>query len=173
MMSEIVDSNVMPGIQGGPLMHVIAAKAIAFGEALKPEFETYADQIIKNAKALASALLSKGYIVVSGGTDNHLFLLDLTNKNITGKVAENALHAAGITVNKNMVPFDKRSPFVTSGIRMGTPALTTKGMKEKEMEVIAGFIDAVLADPENETTIKIILREVIELNKGFQLYTDM
>jgi len=173
MMSEIVDSNVMPGIQGGPLMHVIAAKAIAFGEALKPEFQSYAEQIIINAKTLASALLSKNYNVVSGGTDNHVFLLDLTSKNITGKVAENALHAAGITVNKNMVPFDKRSPFITSGIRMGTPALTTKGMKEKEMEVIAGFIDAVLADPENETIINKVLQEVNELNKDFQLYTDL
>jgi len=173
MMSEIVDSNVMPGIQGGPLMHVIAAKAIAFGEALKPEFKIYAQQIIKNAQTLASSLLSKGYNVVSGGTDNHVFLLDLTSKDITGKVAENALHAAGVTVNKNMVPFDKRSPFVTSGIRMGTPALTTKGMKEAQMEMIAGFIDTVLSDPENEAVIQNVLQEVKELNKDFQLYKEM
>ena len=127
MMSEIVDSNVMPGIQGGPLMHVIAAKAIAFGEALKPEFKTYAQQIINNARALSDELINLGYHIVSGGTDNHVFLVDLTKQEITGRAAEDALHAAGMTVNKNMVPFDTRSPFVTSGIRLGTAALTTKG----------------------------------------------
>ncbi|HID38461.1 MAG TPA: serine hydroxymethyltransferase, partial [Calditrichaeota bacterium] len=170
MMSEIVDSNVMPGIQGGPLMHVIAAKAVAFGEALKPEFKTYAKQIVRNAKTLAISLMEKGYDIVSGGTDNHVFLIDLTQKGITGKVAENALHAAGITVNKNMVPFDTRSPFVTSGIRLGTAALTTKGMKEQEMERIAGFIDEVLSNPDDDTVTTKINQEIKELNKDFQLY---
>ncbi len=171
MMSEIIDSNVMPGIQGGPLMHIIAAKAVAFGEALKPEFKEYAKQIVKNAQTLANALIERGYDIVSGGTDNHVFLVDLTSKNITGKAAENALHAAGITVNKNMVPFDTRSPFVTSGIRIGTPALTTKGMKENEMKIIAGFIDQVLSNIDDETVAQKIHQEVRELNKDFQMYT--
>jgi glycine hydroxymethyltransferase len=169
-MSELLDSQVMPGIQGGPLMHIIAAKAIAFGEALKPAFKVYAQQIIDNAKALSNALMEKGYNIVSGGTDNHVFLVDLTNKDITGKAAENALHSAGITVNKNMVPFDERSPFVTSGIRLGTAALTTKGMKQKEMTVIAGFIDKVLSDPESEKMQQDITTEVLELNKDFKIY---
>jgi len=171
MMSEIVDSNVMPGIQGGPLMHVIAAKAVAYGEALKPEFKEYAAQVIKNAKTLAQSLVEKGYDIVSRGTDNHVFLIDLTNKNITGKAAENALHAAGITVNKNMVPFDTRSPFVTSGIRLGTAALTTKGMKESEMVLIAGLIDTVLSSIDNQEVYSKIESEIRELNKDFQLYS--
>jgi glycine hydroxymethyltransferase len=171
MMSEIVDSNVMPGIQGGPLMHVIAAKAVAFGEALKPEFKEYSKQIIRNAKILASSLVEKGYDIVSGGTDNHVFLIDLTNKNITGKAAENALHSAGITVNKNMVPFDTRSPFVTSGIRLGTAALTTKGMKEEEMKLITGFINDILQNIDDENTGRRINEEIKELNKNFQLYS--
>jgi glycine hydroxymethyltransferase len=171
MMSEIVDSNVMPGIQGGPLMHVIAAKAVAFGEALKPEFKEYAKQIIKNAQTLANTLLEMGYDIVSGGTDNHVFLVDLSNKNITGKAAENALHAAGITVNKNMVPFDTRSPFVTSGIRLGTAALTTKGMKEAEMKTIAGFINRVLSDIDNHTVAEAVHTEIYEMNRQFQLYS--
>jgi glycine hydroxymethyltransferase len=171
MMSEIVDSNVMPGIQGGPLMHVIAAKAVAFAEALKPEFKGYSEQIVRNARTLAEELVSKGYDIVSGGTDNHVFLMDMTNKNITGKAAENALHEAGITVNKNMVPFDKHSPFVTSGIRIGTPALTTKGMKENEMKVIAGFIDTVLQNIGNESVYGDIRQNVRELNTDFQMYT--
>ncbi len=170
-MSEIVDSNVMPGIQGGPLMHVIAAKAVAFGEALKPEFKEYARQIIANAKTLANSLLEMGYDIVSGGTDNHVFLVDLSNKNITGKAAENALHSAGITVNKNMVPFDTRSPFVTSGIRLGTAALTTKGMKEAEMKTIAGFINRVLSDIDNEEEAKAVNAEIVEMNQAFQMYT--
>ena len=170
MMSEIVDSKVMPGLQGGPLMHIIAAKAVAFGEALKPEFKVYAKQIIKNARTLADELVTRGYKIVSGGTDNHVFLVDLTEKGITGKLAENALHAAGITVNKNMVPFDTRSPFVTSGMRLGTAAMTTKGMKEAEMKTIAGFIDRVLNDPESEKTQKAVLADVGELNKDFQIY---
>ncbi|MHB2150252.1 serine hydroxymethyltransferase [Calditrichota bacterium LG25] len=171
MMSEIIDSNVMPGIQGGPLMHIIAAKAVAFGEALKPEFKDYAKQIVKNAQALANALIEKGYDIVSGGTDNHVFLVDLTAKNITGKAAENALHAAGITVNKNMVPFDTRSPFVTSGIRIGTPALTTKGMKEDEMKLIANFIDRVLSNIDDESVAQKVNEEIRELNKSFQIYS--
>ena len=168
--SELIDSQVMPGIQGGPLMHIIAAKAVAFGEALKPEFKKYARQIIDNAAALSAALVEKGYDIVSGGTDNHVFLVDLSNKGITGKAAENALHAAGITVNKNMVPFDTRSPFVTSGIRLGTAAMTTKGMTEAEMKTIAGFIDTVLADVENEGLQETVKSQVYELNKDFQLY---
>ena len=139
MMSELIDGMVMPGIQGGPLMHIIMAKAVAFGEALEDSFETYTKQIIKNAKTLSAKLSEFGFDIVSGGTDNHLMLIDLTNKNITGKQAENSLEKAGITVNKNMVPFDQRSPFVTSGIRIGTPAVTTRGMKENEMKLIADF----------------------------------
>jgi glycine hydroxymethyltransferase len=131
-LSEIMDSNVMPGIQGGPLMHIIAAKAVAFKEALEPSFKDYTAQIIKNAKSLANELVELGYDIVSGGTDNHVMLVDLTKTGITGKDAENALHEAGVTVNKNMVPFDERSPFITSGIRLGTPALTTRGFMEKE-----------------------------------------
>ena len=170
MMSELIDSQVMPGIQGGPLMHIIAAKAVAFGEALKPEFKKYAQQVINNSKTLAQELMGKGYEIVSGGTDNHVFLIDLSDKNITGKAAENALHASGITVNKNMVPFDARSPFVTSGIRLGTAAMTTKGMKKTEMKTIAGFIDTVLSNIETEDTQKEIARSVREINKNFQLY---
>ncbi len=170
MMSELIDSQVMPGIQGGPLMHIIAAKAVAFGEALKPEFKTYAQQVINNSQALSEELKSMGYKIVSGGTDNHVFLVDLTDKNITGKVAENALHASGITVNKNMVPFDTRSPFVTSGIRLGTAAMTTKGMKENEMKTIAGFINDVLSNVDSEDVIKKTALAVREINKNFQLY---
>jgi len=170
MMSEIVDSTVMPGIQGGPLMHIIAAKAVAFGEALKPEFKSYARQVIDNAKALSKELAEKGYQIVSGGTDNHVFLLDLTNKGITGKVAENALHAAGITVNKNMVPFDTKSPFVTSGIRLGTAALTTRGMKEQEMKTMSGMIDRVLKNTEDTELAKNIISEIYELCQDFPLY---
>ena len=170
MMSEILDSNVMPGIQGGPLMHIIAAKAVAFGENLKPSFKEYAQQIIDNARALSSKLIDFGYDIVSGGTDNHVFLVDLTEKDITGKAAENALHSAGMTVNKNMVPFDTRSPLVTSGIRLGTAALTTKGMKESEMEIIAGLIDRVLANVEDETVHMDVLNEVRELAGQFPLY---
>ena len=170
MMSEIVDSNVMPGIQGGPLMHVIAAKAVAFGENLKPSFKEYAQQIINNAQALSEALSDLGYVIVSGGTDNHVFLVDLTAKDITGKAAENALHTAGMTVNKNMVPFDTRSPLVTSGIRLGTAALTTKGMKEPEMKMIAGFIDKVLSNVDTETVHLEVLEGVKELAGQFPLY---
>jgi len=170
MMSEIVDSNVMPGIQGGPLMHVIAAKAVAFKEALQPEFKIYAEQIVKNAQTLANELIRLGYQIVSGGTDNHVFLMDLNSKNITGKAAENALHEAGITVNKNMVPFDTRSPFITSGIRLGTAALTTKGMKENEMKIIAGFIHEVLSDVEDQTVASKVRLKIMNLNKNYQMY---
>ncbi|MEN3038235.1 MAG: serine hydroxymethyltransferase, partial [Candidatus Kryptonium sp.] len=163
MMSEIIDGVVMPGIQGGPLMHVIAAKAVAFGEALKPEFKEYSAQVIKNAKALANKLIQLGYDVVSGGTDNHLILVDLRNKGVTGKDAENALERAGITVNKNMVPFDDKSPLVTSGIRLGTPALTTRGMREQEMEYIAELIDKVISNIGNDGIYKEIKEQVREL----------
>ncbi|HQU74871.1 MAG TPA: serine hydroxymethyltransferase, partial [Calditrichia bacterium] len=154
MDSELMDSAVMPGIQGGPLMHVIAAKAVAFREALQPEFRTYAAQIVKNAVALANALVGKGYHIVSGGTENHVMLVDLSNKDISGKDAENALHAAGITVNKNMVPFDQRSPFVTSGIRLGTAALTTRGFDEAAFGEVADLIDQPLRAPQDETVRK-------------------
>jgi len=172
MMSEIVDSNVMPGIQGGPLMHIIAAKAVAFGEALQPSFKDYAQQIINNAKTLSNELLNLGYEIVSGGTDNHVFLVDLTSKNITGKDAENALHAAGMTVNKNMVPFDTRSPMITSGIRLGTAALTTKGMKEGEMKLIALYIDRILKNIDSDDVAKTVLEEVKELAGQFPLYEN-
>lgn len=168
--SEVIDSNVFPGIQGGPLMHVIAAKAVAFKEALQPEFKEYSAQIIRNAKAMAQALMDKGYKIVSGGTDTHLMLVDLTDRSITGKDAEKALERAGITVNKNMVPFDTRSPFVTSGIRIGTPALTTRGMKEDQMRYIADLIDKVLSNIDNETVIQSVYRDVQELCKQFPLY---
>lgn len=173
MMSELIDSMVMPGIQGGPLMHVIMAKAVAFGEALKDSFKIYANQVIKNAKALASKLNEYGFDIVSGGTDNHLMLIDLTNKSVTGKQAEIALEKAGITVNKNMVPFDKRSPFVTSGIRIGTPALTTRGMKEKEMEVIADIINRAIMHFENEKILEDLKFEVKQLASRFPLFTEM
>ncbi len=168
--SEIIDSNVMPGIQGGPLMHVIAAKAVALKEALQPEFKDYARRIVENAKTLADALIEKGYDIVSGGTDNHLMLVDLTNVEITGRDAENALHAAGITVNKNMVPFDQRSPFVTSGIRLGTPALTTRGFGPDEMRKVATLIDRVLKNMGNEKVYQQVRGEVAEMCNAFPLY---
>ena len=139
-----INSAVFPGLQGGPLMHVIAAKAVAFGEALKPEFKTYASQTIANARTLAHELQRLGYRIVSGGTDNHLLLVDVTTKGLTGKIAEETLDHAGITVNKNKIPFDQRPPLDPSGIRIGTPALTTRGMRESEMRTIAGWIDAAL-----------------------------
>lgn len=173
MLSEVFDSMVMPGIQGGPLMHIIMAKAVAFGEALQPSFTDYARQVISNSKKLASCMTSKGYSIVSGGTDNHLMLIDLSNKNINGKQAENALGLAGITVNKNMVPFDKRSPFVTSGIRIGTPAVTTRGMKEGEMEAIASLIDKAVMNFEDEKVLASIKEEVKNLCSGFPLYPEL
>ncbi len=173
MMSELIDSSVMPGIQGGPLMHIIMAKAVAFGEALEDSFADYAKQIIKNAKALANELIKYEFNIISDGTDNHLMLIDLTNKNITGKQAENALGEAGITVNKNMVPFDERSPFVTSGIRIGTPAATTRGMKEEEMKKIAGLINRVIDNTEDKKSLIDIKEEVKKLCSNFPLYPDL
>ena len=168
-----VNSKVFPGTQGGPLMHVIAAKAVAFKEALQAEFKVYAEQVIKNAQALASTLHEKNYRLVSGGTDNHLMLVDLTDRDITGKDAEDALGRAGITVNKNTVPNEQRSPFVTSGIRIGTPALTTRGMKEAEMQQIGQWIDQVLAEIGNESLQNKIFNEVKELCRRFPLYPDL
>ncbi len=168
--SEIIDSNVFPGFQGGPLMHVIAAKAVAFKEALQTDFVNYSKQVIKNAQTLAQKLIDLGYNIVSGGTDNHLMLVDLRNRGLTGKEAEEALEAAGITVNKNMVPFDEQSPFVTSGIRIGTAALTTRGMKEDEMREIAFLIDKVLSDIKNKTVLERVRSQVQDLCSRFPLY---
>ena len=165
-----VNSNIFPGIQGGPLMHVIAAKAVAFKEALAPEFKVYAAQVVKNAQALAAGLNSHGFKLVSGGTDNHLMLVDLSGSELTGKVAEETLEKAGITVNKNAVPFDTRSPFVTSGFRIGTPATTTRGLKEAEMGQVAGWIARALAAVGNEAQLAVIRQEVKELCSKFPLY---
>jgi len=165
-----LNSNIFPGIQGGPLMHVIAAKAVAFKEALTPEFKTYAGQVVKNAQALAAELVSRGYNLVSGGTDNHLMLVDFSGTDLTGKVAEETLENAGITVNKNAVPFDTRSPFVTSGIRIGTPASTTRGLKEKEMRQIGAWIDEALQNIGNDSVLARIRGEIRELCKQFPLY---
>ncbi len=173
MMSELIDSMVMPGIQGGPLMHIIMAKAVAFGEALTDSFKDYVVHVRKNAKALSAKLTEYDFNIVSGGTDNHLMLIDLSNKNITGKQAEITLEHAGITVNKNMVPFDKRSPFVTSGIRVGTPALTTRGMKEKEMETIASIIDKAVSNFENEKILNDLQEEVKKFTAPFPLFAEM
>ncbi|OHD12626.1 MAG: serine hydroxymethyltransferase [Spirochaetes bacterium GWD1_27_9] len=172
MMSEIMDGNIFPGIQGGPLMHVIAAKAVAFKEALDPSFKVYQQQILNNCKALAKALIAKGFRLVSGGSDNHLLLVDLTSKNVTGKQAEIALDKAGITVNKNGIPFDKQPPTITSGIRVGTPALTTRGMKESEMEIIAGWIEEVIKNVDNDNKLKDISVEVKKLCDKFPIYKD-
>ncbi len=173
MLSEILDTSIMPGIQGGPLMHVIAAKAIAFGEALKPEFKVYCQQVMNNAKVLAETLTNNDFNLVSGGTDNHLMLIDLTNKDISGKKAEKTLDKAGITVNKNMVPFDTKSPFITSGIRVGTAAMTTRGMKEEEMKTIGSFINRVIANTEDEATLQQVKNEVSEFCGQFPLYGEL
>ncbi|WP_448700789.1 serine hydroxymethyltransferase [Mucilaginibacter sp. AW1-3] len=170
MMSALLDSAVFPGTQGGPLEHIIAAKAVAFGEALSEDYMKYIVQVKKNAEAMAKAFIDLGYNIVSGGTDNHLILLDLRNKGITGKDAENALVKADITVNKNMVPYDDKSPFVTSGIRVGTAAITTRGLKEKQMEKIVELIDSVIKDPESEHNLKKIRNKVNELVEKFPLY---
>lgn len=169
-MAKSLNSQIFPGIQGGPLMHIIAAKAVAFGEALQPRFKDYAAQVIKNAVTLGKALQDAGFNLVSGGTDNHLLLVDLNNKNITGKDAEHALDAAGITVNKNTVPFETRSPFVTSGIRLGTPALTTRGFKEPEMVRVAKWIDDAIANAGNETRLLAISKEVEQFARQFPLF---
>jgi glycine hydroxymethyltransferase len=171
--SEIVDSNVFPGFQGGPLMHVIAAKAVAFKEDLQPEFVEYSRQVIRNAQAMAHKLIDLGYDIVSGGTDTHLMLVDLRNRGLTGKEAEEALEQAGITVNKNMVPDDPQAPTVTSGIRIGTPALTTRGMKENEMREIAFLMDKILSDIHNETVSERVRDQVLDLCRRFPLYTDL
>lgn len=165
-----LNSKIFPGIQGGPLEHVIAAKAVAFGEALRPDFKVYAEQIVKNSKTLADGVMNRGIELVTGGTDNHLILVDLSNREITGKDAEIALDKAGITVNKNTVPNEKRSPFITSGVRIGTPALTTRGMKEPEMKVIAGWISEVLSDSTNEGLLSRIKGQVRELCLKFPIY---
>jgi len=169
-MSAILNSGVFPGMQGGPLEHVIAAKAVAFGEALKPSFTEYQTQVKKNAQVMCEALMNKGYGVVSGGTDNHLMLIDLRSKGLTGKVAEQALVAAELTVNKNMVPFDDQSPLVTSGIRIGSPAITSRGFKEAESIKVVEWIDEVLTNVNNSDTQKKVAGEIHEFMKGFPLY---
>ncbi len=168
--AKAINSQIFPGIQGGPLVHAIAAKAVAFKEALSPEFKNYQEQIVKNAAALAQSLQCRGFKLVSGGTDNHLMLLDFSGTELTGKVAEEALDKAGITVNKNTVPFETRSPFVTSGIRIGTPAATSHGLKEAEMALVAGFITDVLADPANDAKLAEIKGKVNALMSRFPLY---
>jgi glycine hydroxymethyltransferase len=170
MMSAILDGAVFPGTQGGPLEHVIASKAIAFGEALTPEFLAYIKQVRSNAQAMAKAFMDLGYQIISGGTDNHLMLIDLRNKGISGKAAENALIKADITINKNMVPFDDKSPFVTSGIRIGTPAITSRGLKEEHMATVVGFIDRVLMNPDSEAELNAVRKEVNAMMVGFPLY---
>jgi len=170
--AKAIDKQIFPGIQGGPLMHVIAAKAVAFKEALDPSFKVYQQQVLDNAKTLAGELVERGFDLVSGGTDNHLMLLDLTAKDLTGKEGEDALGKAGITVNKNTIPFETRSPFVTSGVRIGVPAATTKGLKEPEMKLIAGFIDRAITGRGDDDLLAGIKAEVTELCKGFPFYKD-
>lgn len=172
-MSSILNSGVFPGMQGGPLEHVIAAKAVAFGEALQPAFKAYGEQVIKNAHAMAQAFVEKGYHVISGGTDNHLMLIDLRSKNVTGKAAENTLVRADITVNKNMVPFDTQSPFVTSGIRVGTAAVTTRGFKEEDCLQVVDWIDAILSDIENEQQVDRIRKDINQYMERFPLYENV
>ncbi|MEX0593436.1 MAG: serine hydroxymethyltransferase [Balneolaceae bacterium] len=168
--SEVMDSAVFPGRQGGPLMHVVAAKAVAFGEALQDDFKGYQQQVRANAKAMANRFQELGYDLVSGGTDNHLILVDLRNKGVTGKLAEERLEVAAITVNKNMVPFDTESPFVTSGIRIGSPAMTTRGFTEEQFVRVAELIDTVITDPQNEETITRVKDEVMAICRQFPLY---
>ena len=169
-MSSLLDSGVFPGTQGGPLEHVIAAKAVAFGEALSDDFKTYGIQVMKNAKVMAQAFVDRGYAVISGGTDNHCMLIDLRSKNVTGKEAENVLVKADITVNKNMVPFDDKSPFVTSGIRVGTAAITTRGIKENQIENIVDLIDQVIVNKDNESTITEVRKKVNILMQDLPLF---
>lgn len=170
MMSNILDMGVFPGTQGGPLEHVIAAKAIAFGEALTNDYQEYVEQVVKNAQAMSKALVDRKYNIVSNGTDNHMALIDLRSKNITGKLAENTLVKADITINKNMVPFDDKSPFVTSGIRLGTSAVTTRGMKEGDMDTMVQYMDEVLRNHDNDTKLKTIKKEVNQWMTNFPLY---
>jgi len=169
-MSSLLDSAVFPGNQGGPLEHIIAAKAIAFGEALSDEFLHYSIQVKKNAQAMANVFVNKGYKVISEGTDNHMMLIDLRNKNVSGKQAEEALGKADITVNKNMVPFDDKSPFVTSGIRIGTPAITSRGLKETDMEAIVNLIDRVINNVDNDNELEAIAKEVNALMSDKPLF---
>ena len=173
MMSSLLDLAVFPGSQGGPLEHVIAAKAVAFGEILDESFTSYGKQIISNAQAMARAFVARGYNLISGGTDNHLMLIDLRNKNLTGKKAQETLDKAHITLNKNAVPFDDKSPFVTSGIRVGVPAVTTRGMKEAHMETVVGFIDKVLMNAEDEAIIHSVKADVKEFMNQFPLYPEL
>ena len=170
MMSELIDSAVMLGMQGGPLMHIIAAKAVAFKEALEPSFKNYIRAVLDNAQCFAEEFKSKGYELISGGTDTHLVLIDLQNKNITGKAAEIALDEAGITVNKNMIPFDPKSPFVTSGIRIGSPAMTTRGMGVGEVKIIVDLIDQVILNHDDKEKIQSVKKQVNELCSSFQIY---
>tara|TARA_B100002052_G_C15886175_1_gene601648 strand:+ start:6651 stop:7940 length:1290 start_codon:yes stop_codon:yes gene_type:complete len=172
MVSELLDSSIMPGIQGGPLMHIIAAKAVAYKQALEPSFKIYCQQVIDNAKTIANEMKSKGYDLVSDGTDTHLVLIDLSSISVSGKKAEKSLESAGITVNKNMVPFDTKSPMVTSGIRIGTPAMTTRGMKNNEMKIIVNFIDKVLKNPDDEQLLIDIKNNVKDFCSKFPLYED-
>ncbi|HPI54435.1 MAG TPA: serine hydroxymethyltransferase [Chitinophagaceae bacterium] len=172
MMSDLINLAVFPGTQGGPLEHVIAAKAVAFHEILQDDFTVYTRQVVANAKAMEKAFQTRGYDMVSGGTDNHLLLIDLRNKNISGKKAEQALGKADITINKNMVPFDDKSPFITSGIRVGVPAITTRGLKENDMELVVNWIDTILADAENENNMARVKNEINEFMPGFPLYTN-
>ena len=171
--AKLIDMEVFPGAQGGPLMHIIAAKAVCFKEALLPEFKTYQKQIVKNAKAFSEEMASLGYRITSGGTDTHLFLADLTDKNITGADAATALDGAGITANKNLIPFDPKPPLITSGIRIGTPAVTTRGMKEAEMRQAARLVDQVLSDPENEKNLQLVRKGVDKLVRKFPLYKNL
>src|SRR5260221_7555725 len=168
--SSVLDSGVFPGTQGGPLEHVIAAKAVAFGEALSDEYLEYIVQVAKNSKAMAQAFLDRGYKIISGGTDNHLMLIDLRSKNLTGKIAEESLIKADITINKNMVPFDTQSPMVTSGMRIGTPAVTTRGMKEKDVIRVVELIDEALRNPQDEKHLKGVKKKVNAMMKRFPLF---
>jgi len=170
MMSTLINSSVFPGMQGGPLEHIIASKAIAFGEALTDEFLNYQIQVKKNAAAMAAAFMAKNYNIISGGTDNHMMLIDLRNKNITGKEAENALVKAEITVNKNMVPFDDKSPFITSGIRIGTAAVTTRGLKEEDMDTIVDLIDEVISNFTNEDVLEQVAEKVNDFMEDKPLF---
>ncbi len=173
LMSQLIDLAVFPGTQGGPLEHVIAAKAVAFYEILQPEFAAYTRQVVDNAQAMAQAFTDKGYNIISGGTDNHLMLIDLRNKNISGKKAENTLVKADITLNKNMVPYDDKSPFVTSGIRVGVPAITTRGLRQADMQQVVNWLDRVLVSPDDEAVIATVKGEVNEFMKAFPLYPEM
>ena len=172
-LAKMIDSAVFPGMQGGPLDHMIAAKAVAFGEALKPEFKDYIEKVLKNAKALAEGLMDNEFKLISDGTDNHLMLVDLTNKNVTGKQAEVALDEAGITCNKNMVPFDTRSPFDPSGIRIGTPAITTRGFKESDMKVVADSINKVIENINNKSVIEKVKMDILDLCEKYPLYPNI